>query len=81
MEQQAYVSLTALSRRIGLSATWLKAEAEADRVPHLRVGRRLMFNAAEVERVLLDRARLKGDRDLPAVVVDSGVDSEAARTA
>ncbi len=80
MEQQAYVSLTALSRRIGLSATWLKAEAEADRVPHLWVGRRLMFNAAEVERVLLDRARLKGDRDLPAVVDNGGI-SEAARTA
>lgn len=56
-EPEAFVSLRRAASRIGVPIAWLKAEAEADRVPHLRVSRRLMFNVAEVERVLLDRAQ------------------------
>jgi hypothetical protein len=37
----------------------MKAEADAGRVPHLRVGRRLLVNPEAVERVLMDRA-MKG---------------------
>jgi hypothetical protein len=45
-----------LARKLGLSAVWLKAEANAGRIPCLKVGRRLLFNAAAVERALLARA-------------------------
>jgi hypothetical protein len=39
-----------------LSAAWLKAEAEAGRIPCLRAGRRLLFNVEAVKAVLLERA-------------------------
>lgn len=43
-------------KRYGLSVAWLKAEAEAGRIPHLRAGRRLLFDAEAVEAVLIQRA-------------------------
>ncbi len=50
------VSVCGLANRLKLPAAWLKAEAEAGRIPSLRVGRRLLFNASAVERALLARA-------------------------
>ena len=47
----------ALGVLLGVPAAWLRSEAEAGRVPYLRAGRRLLFNLAEVERSLLERAR------------------------
>ena len=44
-------------RRHGLTLAWLKAEAQAGRLPCLRVGRRLLFDPEAVEHVLLQRAR------------------------
>ena len=35
---------------------WLRQEAEAGRIPALRVGRRLLFNAEAVARILMERA-------------------------
>ena len=52
-------TLRMLARRLrpyGLSMAWLRAEAEAGRIPSLRAGRRLMFNVAAVEQALLERA-------------------------
>jgi hypothetical protein len=46
----------ALARRLGLPAGWLKAEANAGRIPCLRVGRQLRFNPVAVEAVLSDQA-------------------------
>jgi len=43
-------------RRYGLSAAWLKAEAEAGRLPCLKAGRRVLFDAKAVERALIERA-------------------------
>jgi len=43
-------------RRYGLSAAWLRAEAEAGRIPVLRAGRRLLFDVAAVEAELIRRA-------------------------
>lgn len=43
-------------RRFGLSKAWLKAEAEAGRIPSLRAGRRLLFDPEAVEAALLERA-------------------------
>lgn len=50
------VSVVGLAHRLGLPAHWLRAEANAGRIPALRAGRRLLFSVAAVERALLDRA-------------------------
>ena len=57
MDDKIFIPLHALSRRLGLSAAWLKAEAEAGRIPSLRANRRLMFSPDEVERILIERAK------------------------
>ncbi len=45
-----------LARRFGLPAAWFKAEAEAGRLPCLRVGSRFIFNIKAVEAALAERA-------------------------
>ena len=55
-DTETFVPLTTLAYRTGLSTSWLRAEAEAGRIPSLKVGRRLMFNIATVEAALLERA-------------------------
>jgi hypothetical protein len=44
-------------KRFGLSLNWLKAEAEAGRIPSLRIGRKFVFDPEAVEQALLQRAR------------------------
>jgi excisionase family DNA binding protein len=56
METTQLLTVLQLASAIRLPATWLKREAEAGRIPSLKVGRRLMFNKDAVERVLLERA-------------------------
>ena len=53
---ERFVPLRQSASRLGLPIAWLKSEAEAGRVPHLRVSRRLLFNLEAVEAVLLKRA-------------------------
>lgn len=48
--------LNRMARRVGVPAKWLKAEAEAGRIPHVKAGKRYIFNAAAVARVLAERA-------------------------
>ena len=45
------------ARLLHVPVAWLRAEAEAGRVPHLQAGRALLFDPDVVERVLLERAR------------------------
>lgn len=47
-------------KRYRLSAAWLKAEAEAGRIPSLKAGRRLLFDAEAVEAALIRRASEEG---------------------
>ncbi len=51
----------------GVSASWLRAEAEAGRLPCLRVGKRLLFDPEAVEAELIRRAaqKPKGGGDEP----------------
>lgn len=49
--------LGAMARRLRVPATWLRAEADAGRIPHLRAGRVLLFDPEVVERIVLDRVR------------------------
>lgn len=61
MDTKTFIPLHALSRRLGLPAAWIKAEAKAGRIPSLRAGRQLMFNPDAVERILIERAKANAD--------------------
>lgn len=50
------LTLPRAARRFGLTTAWLRAEAEAGRLPCLRAGRRQLFDADALERTLLARA-------------------------
>ncbi len=59
-EHRRLLTLRMLAQRFrsyGLTIAWLKAEAEAGRIPCFRAGRRLLFDAAAVEQALIERAR------------------------
>ena len=58
----ALVSLNRLAAELRLPRNWLKQEAQAGRLPCLRVGRRLLFNRVAVEQVLADRAANPADQ-------------------
>ena len=47
----------AASALLGVPATWVLAEARADRVPHVRLGRYVRFDADELEAWWRTRAR------------------------
>ena len=53
---ETFVSLRTAAMELGLPAAWLKSEADAGRVPHLLVGRRMFMNTAVVASTLLQRA-------------------------
>ena len=59
---ETFLPLKDAAYRLGVPAAWLRAEADAGRVPHLRVGRRLLVNAEAIERVLLERAQQSGGK-------------------
>ncbi len=63
------VNLFQLSRTLKLPLSWLKAEADAGRLPCLRVGRGIrLFDLAAVRRSLAERAAKGEDaRHVPAV--------------
>ena len=50
-----FITLARLGSRLGLPRPWLKAEAEAGRIPHLKVGDRIRFDPEAVEHALTIR--------------------------
>lgn len=56
METAILCNVQSLARRLGLPRRWLVAEAEAGRLPVLRVDGKLIFNIEAVRRVLAERA-------------------------
>jgi hypothetical protein len=46
-----------MARRVRVPVRWLRDEAEAGRIPHLRAGKVFLFDPPTVEAVLLERAR------------------------
>ncbi len=50
------LSLPKLATHLRLPRDWLYQEALAGRIPCLRIGRKLFFNVAAVERCLAERA-------------------------
>ncbi len=49
--------LSAMARRLRVPTKWLREEAEAGRIPHLKADTALLFDRELVERLLLERAR------------------------
>ena len=49
--------VTIIARRLHLPVNWLRDEAEAGRLPHLRAGRHILFHPETVEQLLADRAK------------------------
>ena len=56
------LSLPELADALRLPMQWLKAEADAGRLPHIRIGRRYRFNRAAVVAALAKRAAAGGGR-------------------
>lgn len=54
------LSLPALAETLKLPERWIKAEAEAGRIPHLKIGKRYRFNREAVVAVLAQRAAQDG---------------------
>jgi len=54
---EVFVPVRRAAAVLGVPAAWLRSEAEAGRLPYLRVGRRLVLNPQAVERVLMMRAQ------------------------
>jgi hypothetical protein len=52
-------------KRFGLSIAWLKAEAEAGRLPCFKAGRKLLFDLEAVEKSLLQRAGTSQEIQVP----------------
>jgi hypothetical protein len=50
------LSLYQTATRLLIPVNWLRQEALAGRIPHLRAGRRLFFNLKAVERAIALRA-------------------------
>ncbi len=57
------LSLPALAEALRLPETWLKNEADAGRIPHLRIGKRYRFNREMVVAVLAQRAAQTGSQE------------------
>jgi len=51
---------------LNVPRTWLLAEARADRIPHVRLGRYVRFEAHELEAWWQSRARGPQQRERPA---------------
>lgn len=54
-ESNELIGLRRAARRLGVTQGWLRAEAEAGRIPHLKAGTRILLDLALVERVLWRR--------------------------
>ena len=68
---------------LNVPATWVLAEARADRIPHVRLGRYVRFDAGELQAWWLSRRRgpWRSSRPKVASASPGGPVSEAARAA
>lgn len=54
------LKLAEMARLLGVSVTWLRAEAERGALPHVKTDRGMLFDRATVERLLSERAQREG---------------------
>lgn len=57
VSQSKLLPVGPMARRLRVSVKWLRAEADAGRLPHVRADRAFLFDPDAVERVLLERAQ------------------------
>jgi hypothetical protein len=55
--QSRLLPLNRMARELRVPVRWLRAEAEAGRIPHVKAEQVLLFDPETVEAVLLARAR------------------------
>jgi excisionase family DNA binding protein len=55
------LKLSEMARLLGVSVTWLRAEAERGALPHVKTDRGMLFDRETVERLLCERAKREGD--------------------
>jgi excisionase family DNA binding protein len=55
------LSLPALAEALKLPESWIKAEADAGKIPHLKIGKRYRFNRDAVICALAERAAQGGN--------------------
>lgn len=55
-DDDTLLTLRQLARQLGVPMRWLRREAEAGRLPHVKAGRQRLFNAPSVLRILAERA-------------------------
>ena len=56
--EKRLLPLGAMARRLHVTTKWLRGEAEAGRLPHLKAGDRFLFVGDAVEKILYERAKL-----------------------
>ncbi len=63
MKDSSPIGIAELAGRLGLPISWIKAEAREGRLPHLRIGRKWLFDQDAVLRALSVRVKGEGVRD------------------
>lgn len=53
---QTFVPIRVASNKLGLPESWLRTEAKAGRLPHVRAGSRVLIHLAKATEVLTHRA-------------------------
>ena len=66
---ETFQPLRLVASRVGVPAAWLRAEAEAGRVPHLRAGRQILISREQAEQALLRRAASMSTESINGVPV------------
>jgi len=61
-DEPKLIPLFAMAQRLYVPAKWLRQEAEAGKIPHLKAGNKIVFNPYVVEKLLIKRAT-KGGND------------------
>ncbi len=65
--EKPFTSIDRAAMLLGLPKPWLRAEVEANRIPHLKCGRTIALNIPAVKQALVDRAANE-----PRKVADNG---------
>ncbi len=70
-----------LAARLGVRARWLRAEADAGRIPGVRADDRYLFDPAAVERALLARASAAPQKPAPPKRITKTTSKRSPRAA
>lgn len=60
MQKDTPLTLSELARCVRVPVSWIRTEAAAGRLPHLKAGKQLLFDLDTVRRILRERAAEEG---------------------